>query len=195
MILRREQGENTEIVLISHWESMEAVRAFAGENPEKSVYYPEDEHYLLQNQLSCGCMTCRSEDSGRRADASQTKRSFASYQMVNSMSSLIRLESSLDPILQKLFCHRRFACHPGPCRYFRDIWPANVPGNWLRKRLAFTSDTFGFDIQTGRISQSEIRAFGPPTPVGTVIRVYGVPSRSQLKANCGPYRVVPLHKG
>jgi hypothetical protein len=27
---------------------MEAVRAFAGENPEKSVYYPEDEHYLLQ---------------------------------------------------------------------------------------------------------------------------------------------------
>jgi heme-degrading monooxygenase HmoA len=48
MTLRRNQGDNTEIVLISHWESMEAVRAFAGENPEKSVYYPEDEHYLLQ---------------------------------------------------------------------------------------------------------------------------------------------------
>jgi heme-degrading monooxygenase HmoA len=48
IVLRRDQGENTEIVLISHWESMEAVRAFAGENPEKSVYYPEDEHYLLQ---------------------------------------------------------------------------------------------------------------------------------------------------
>jgi hypothetical protein len=26
---------------------MEAVRAFAGENPDKSVYYPEDESYLL----------------------------------------------------------------------------------------------------------------------------------------------------
>lgn len=47
-VLRRNQGEHCEIVLISHWESMEAVRAFAGENPEKSVYYPEDEHYLLQ---------------------------------------------------------------------------------------------------------------------------------------------------
>jgi hypothetical protein len=24
------------------------VRAFAGENPERSVYYPEDEQYLLE---------------------------------------------------------------------------------------------------------------------------------------------------
>ena len=47
-VLRRDQGEHCEIVLISHWESIEAVQAFAGENPEKSVYYPEDEHYLLQ---------------------------------------------------------------------------------------------------------------------------------------------------
>jgi hypothetical protein len=27
---------------------MDAVRAFAGENPDRSVYYPEDEHFLLQ---------------------------------------------------------------------------------------------------------------------------------------------------
>ena len=38
----------TEIVLISLWESMAAVRAFAGENPERSVYYPEDDQYLLE---------------------------------------------------------------------------------------------------------------------------------------------------
>ncbi len=47
-ILRRDQGEHCEIMLISLWESMDAVRAFAGENPERSVYYPEDEQYLLQ---------------------------------------------------------------------------------------------------------------------------------------------------
>lgn len=47
-VLRREQGEHCEIVLISFWDSMDAVRAFAGENPDKSVYYPEDEQYLLQ---------------------------------------------------------------------------------------------------------------------------------------------------
>ncbi|MFI4970010.1 MAG: hypothetical protein ACHP7D_07370 [Lysobacterales bacterium] len=47
-VLRRLQGEHSEIMLISLWESMDAVRAFAGENPERSVYYPEDEEYLLE---------------------------------------------------------------------------------------------------------------------------------------------------
>lgn len=47
-VLRRVQGEHSEIVLISLWDSMDAVRAFAGENPERSVYYPEDENYLLE---------------------------------------------------------------------------------------------------------------------------------------------------
>jgi heme-degrading monooxygenase HmoA len=47
-VLRRDQGEHCEIMLISLWESMDAVRAFAGENPDRSVYYPEDEQYLLQ---------------------------------------------------------------------------------------------------------------------------------------------------
>ncbi|MBS0439174.1 MAG: antibiotic biosynthesis monooxygenase [Proteobacteria bacterium] len=46
-VLRREQGEHCEFMLISLWESMDAVRAFAGENPDKSVYYPEDDRYLL----------------------------------------------------------------------------------------------------------------------------------------------------
>jgi heme-degrading monooxygenase HmoA len=47
-VLRREQGDHCEFMLISLWDSMSAVRAFAGENPEKAVYYPEDEQYLLQ---------------------------------------------------------------------------------------------------------------------------------------------------
>jgi heme-degrading monooxygenase HmoA len=47
-ILRRDQGEHCEIMLISLWDSMEAVRAFAGENPDRSVYYPEDDQYLLR---------------------------------------------------------------------------------------------------------------------------------------------------
>jgi heme-degrading monooxygenase HmoA len=47
-ILRRNQGDHCEVMLISLWESMDAVRAFAGENPDRSVYYPEDEHFLLQ---------------------------------------------------------------------------------------------------------------------------------------------------
>ena len=47
-VLRRDQGEHCEIMLMSLWDSMDAVRAFAGENPDRSVYYPEDDQYLLQ---------------------------------------------------------------------------------------------------------------------------------------------------
>jgi len=47
-VLKRVQGEHCEIMLISLWDSMDAVREFAGKNPDRSVYYPEDDQYLLE---------------------------------------------------------------------------------------------------------------------------------------------------
>lgn len=47
-VLKRVQGEHAEIVLLSMWESMAALRTFTGDNPERSVDYPEDENYLLE---------------------------------------------------------------------------------------------------------------------------------------------------
>jgi len=46
-VLRRVRGETAEFLLISLWDSYAAIRAFAGEDYEKAVYYPEDEKYLL----------------------------------------------------------------------------------------------------------------------------------------------------
>ncbi|NIR43225.1 MAG: antibiotic biosynthesis monooxygenase, partial [Gemmatimonadetes bacterium] len=48
MIFRRENGAEAEFLVVSFWESMEAVKAFAGEPLERAVYYPEDEKYLLE---------------------------------------------------------------------------------------------------------------------------------------------------
>jgi heme-degrading monooxygenase HmoA len=45
-LLVRELGDEAEIVVYSVWESMDAVRGFAGEQPERAVYYPEDARYL-----------------------------------------------------------------------------------------------------------------------------------------------------
>ena len=46
--LLRRVGEGTaEFILISYWDSLDAVRRFAGPDAERAVYYPEDEHYLL----------------------------------------------------------------------------------------------------------------------------------------------------
>lgn len=48
LVLRRDLGAATEILVVSLWESWEAVRAFAGEPVERAIYYPEDEKYLLE---------------------------------------------------------------------------------------------------------------------------------------------------
>jgi heme-degrading monooxygenase HmoA len=47
-VLRRTQGERCEVMLVSLWESMDAVRRFAGNSPETAKYYPEDRRFLLE---------------------------------------------------------------------------------------------------------------------------------------------------
>ncbi|MDR8415163.1 hypothetical protein [Nonomuraea sp. 3-1Str] len=49
---RRDDGDRTEFFLISLWESWEAVRAFAGDAPETAVFYPEDDAYLVDRELT-----------------------------------------------------------------------------------------------------------------------------------------------
>jgi heme-degrading monooxygenase HmoA len=49
-VLTREIGDSTEYVLITLWESMDAVRRFAGSDPERAVYYPEDDRYFTEEE-------------------------------------------------------------------------------------------------------------------------------------------------
>jgi heme-degrading monooxygenase HmoA len=46
-ILHRSGGDTTEILTFSLWEDMDAVTAFAGEDPSRAVYYPEDDRFLV----------------------------------------------------------------------------------------------------------------------------------------------------
>jgi heme-degrading monooxygenase HmoA len=46
-LLRRDEGERTEFITLSLWESEAAIRAFAGDDIEAAVLYPEDERYLI----------------------------------------------------------------------------------------------------------------------------------------------------
>jgi heme-degrading monooxygenase HmoA len=46
-MLRRDDGERTEFITLSMWESEDAIRAFAGDDIEAAVLYPEDERYLI----------------------------------------------------------------------------------------------------------------------------------------------------
>ena len=46
-MLRRDQGDRTEFITLSLWENVDAIRAFAGDDIEAAVLYPEDARYLL----------------------------------------------------------------------------------------------------------------------------------------------------
>jgi heme-degrading monooxygenase HmoA len=50
IILTRDIGDATEYVLITFWDGMEAVRRFAGPEPERAVYYPEDDRYFREEE-------------------------------------------------------------------------------------------------------------------------------------------------
>ncbi len=46
-VLRRVQGDHCEFQLLSLWESLDALRVFAGDQPERAVYFAEDDKFLL----------------------------------------------------------------------------------------------------------------------------------------------------
>jgi heme-degrading monooxygenase HmoA len=47
-VLRRIEGDKAHFLTVSFWGSIEEVEAFAGPDPEKARYYPEDEGFLLE---------------------------------------------------------------------------------------------------------------------------------------------------
>lgn len=47
-LLRRLYDGKAQFVFISLWDSFESIKAFAGPDYEKAVYYPEDRKFLLR---------------------------------------------------------------------------------------------------------------------------------------------------
>jgi heme-degrading monooxygenase HmoA len=47
-ILRRIEGGQAHFLLLTLWDSMEAIREFAGSDPDKAKYYPDDRQFLLE---------------------------------------------------------------------------------------------------------------------------------------------------
>ena len=51
-MLRRDLEDRTEFVMYTTWESIDAVKAFAGDDPERAVFYPEDDRFLIERDLT-----------------------------------------------------------------------------------------------------------------------------------------------
>jgi heme-degrading monooxygenase HmoA len=51
-LLRRDDKGTTEFITLSLWDTVDAIRAFAGEDIEAAVLYPEDQRYLIDGESS-----------------------------------------------------------------------------------------------------------------------------------------------
>jgi heme-degrading monooxygenase HmoA len=51
-MLRRDDGDLIEFLTFSLWDSLDAIRGFAGDDIETAVYYPEDDRYLVERDLN-----------------------------------------------------------------------------------------------------------------------------------------------
>jgi heme-degrading monooxygenase HmoA len=51
-MLRRDVGEKTEFLMFTLWDSLDAIKAFAGQDYETAVFYPEDDRLLIERDLT-----------------------------------------------------------------------------------------------------------------------------------------------
>jgi heme-degrading monooxygenase HmoA len=51
-LLYRIDGDRAEVLTISFWDSLDAVRGFAGDDINRAVFYPEDDRYLVDRDVA-----------------------------------------------------------------------------------------------------------------------------------------------
>jgi hypothetical protein len=51
-LLWRVEGDRAEFVTLSFWESRAAIEAFAGQDIDQAVFYPDDDQFLIERDLT-----------------------------------------------------------------------------------------------------------------------------------------------
>jgi heme-degrading monooxygenase HmoA len=51
LVLRRARGDLVEVTTVSFWESLDAVRRFAGDDPDQARFFPGDDELLAKKDL------------------------------------------------------------------------------------------------------------------------------------------------
>lgn len=67
LVLRRSVGDLVEVTTVSLWTSMDAIRAFAGEDPATARFYPGDDDLLAEKDLHADHFEVVSSDLDVRA--------------------------------------------------------------------------------------------------------------------------------
>ena len=51
-LVSRSDGDRTEFLTISFWDDRESIVAFAGQDIDRAVFYPEDDRYLIDRETT-----------------------------------------------------------------------------------------------------------------------------------------------
>jgi heme-degrading monooxygenase HmoA len=51
-LLYRIEGDRAEVMTVSFWEDLDVIRAFAGDDIETAVFYPEDDRFLVDREVT-----------------------------------------------------------------------------------------------------------------------------------------------
>ncbi len=51
-LISRPDGDRTEFLTISFWDSYDAIVGFAGEDIDQAIFYPEDDRYLIDRETT-----------------------------------------------------------------------------------------------------------------------------------------------
>ena len=51
-LVSRSDGDLTEFLTISFWDDRESIVAFAGQDIDRAVFYPEDDRYLIDRETT-----------------------------------------------------------------------------------------------------------------------------------------------
>ncbi len=81
LALRRVENGAAEFILISFWRDFDAIRRFAGADPEKAYYYPEDDRFLLGKEPNVTHYEVAASRSGAGADEGLSRVRFAAEEL------------------------------------------------------------------------------------------------------------------
>jgi heme-degrading monooxygenase HmoA len=51
-LISRPDGDRTEFLTVSFWDDRDSIVAFAGDDIEQAVFYPEDDRYLIDRETT-----------------------------------------------------------------------------------------------------------------------------------------------
>jgi heme-degrading monooxygenase HmoA len=51
-MLRRDEDDRSEIITFSLWDSRDSISVFAGADIDQAVFYPEDDRFLIERDLT-----------------------------------------------------------------------------------------------------------------------------------------------